>query len=290
MKKLSVYLFLFWGFFTFSVAQASDWRELEKIFGRKGTVQGDAIKFSFPRSDLHVSVGNITVEPGLALTSWAAFKTMDTIATMMGDLVLLETEIAPVTSKLVESGVELTGLHNHIVGESPRLMYLHFAGHGAPTELAQKLKNALMLTTTPRVSIEPYETSSKTDWTKVESIFGRTGTARGDLLNLGIPRAEKIIENDMEIPPLMGTATAINFQTVGQKAATTGDFVLVASEVNPVIKALIEHNIAVTAIHSHMLFESPRLFFLHFWGFDDPEKLARGLRSALDHVHSARLN
>src|SRR5712692_6724215 len=171
MKKLSISVFLFWGFFTLSGAQTIDWWDLEKVFGRKGTVQGDAIKFSFPRSDLHVSVGEITVEPGLALTSWAAFKTMGTFATMMGDLVLLETELAPVTSKLVESGIELTGLHNHIVGESPRLMYLHFAGHGAPTELAQKLKDALMLTKTPLTSTEIYETSSKADWTKVESIL-----------------------------------------------------------------------------------------------------------------------
>ena len=126
------------------------------------------------------------------------------------------------------------------------------------------------------------------DWSKIESILSRTGQHKGNLLQLSVPRAETITENGMNVPPSMGMATAINFQMVGENAATTGDFVLLASEVNPVVKALTEHGIAVTAIHNHMLLESPRLFFLHFWGFDNAEKLARGLKAGLDKTNSAR--
>jgi hypothetical protein len=126
------------------------------------------------------------------------------------------------------------------------------------------------------------------DWGKVEAIFGTTGRKIGNLLQVSFARKEKITEKGMEVPSYLGMATGINLQMVGSKAATTGDFVLLGDEVNPVVKALIDHGIAVTAIHSHMLFESPRLFFLHFWGYDDPERLARGLKAALDKTSSMK--
>ena len=207
----------------------------------------------------------------------------------MGDLVLIEEEVIPVMSKLIASGVEVTGLHNHLAGESPRVMYMHFYGQDEPTKLAETMKSALSLTGTP-IASSPQAQSETTqiDWSKVESILGKAGKRKGNLLQFSIPRAETITENGMNIPPSMGVANAINFQMVGEKAATTGDFVLLASEVNPVVKALTEHNIAVTAIHNHMLTESPRLFFLHFWGVDEPKKLARGLKAALDKTNSAK--
>jgi hypothetical protein len=271
-----------------AIAQTPDWQSIEKVFNRKGTMQGDVFKISFPRSDLKVKVGDVSIEPGLALTSWIAFDGSSKNSMMMGDLVLLDSEITPVITKLVANGLEISALHNHIVGESPSIKYLHFGGNGNPEILAQKMMSVLSVTGTPLVPQQTATTTTAYDWSKVESIIGRSGTHKGNILQFGIPRVETIIENGMNIPPFMGMATALNFQLIGEKAATTGDFVLLASEVNPVVHALIENGIAVTAIHSHMLFESPRLFFLHFWGVEQPEKLARGLRAALDKTNSEK--
>ncbi|MCI0695724.1 DUF1259 domain-containing protein [candidate division KSB1 bacterium] len=272
---------------TTATSQVSDWAEIEKVFDRKGTVQGEVFKIAFPRGDLQVKVGEVSIEPALALTSWIAFKKTESHTMIMGDLVLLDREIAPVTAKLVASGIEITALHNHIVNESPSVMYMHFGAHGDPKMLAEKMKAALALTGTP---MGPPSASStpNIDWSKIEATLGWNGQRKGNVLQLGIPRAEKISENGMEVPPFMGMATAINIQKVDEKAATTGDFVLLANEVNPVVKALTENGVAVTALHNHMLFESPRLFFLHFWGFDTPEKLAAGLKAALDKTNSVR--
>lgn len=264
------------------------WESLGKIFGRRGAVQGDVAKFAFPRGDLAVKVGNISVEPALALTSWIAFKRMDEHSMMMGDLVLLDSEIAPVVSKLVAQNIEVTAVHNHIVAESPAVMYLHFGGHGDAAQLAQAMMTVLSVTGTPVSSFPAAPQSVEQDWSKVESILGWTGQRKGRVLQVGVPRAETITDNGMEIPPFMGMATAMNIQIVDEKAATTGDFVLLAGEVNPVVKALTESGITVTAIHNHMLFESPRLFFLHFWGFDNPEKLATGLKAALNKTNSVK--
>ena len=286
MKQFLILFSLFFCSFTVVAQESADWQPVEKVFGRKGTVQGDVFKVTFPRSDLKVKVGEVSIEPGLALTSWIGFKQSGSSTMIMGDLVLLDREVAPVMSKLIASDIEVSALHNHILGESPRIMYIHYIGHGNPIDLAEKMKAALRLTNTPLTPPPP--SFATPDWTKVESILGWTGQHKGKVLQIAIPRVETITENGMDIPPSMGTANAINFQMAGEKAATTGDFLLLASEVNPVVKALTEHGIAVTAIHNHMLFESPRLFFLHFWGFDDPVKLANGLKVALDKTNFAK--
>lgn len=284
MKKLSIPLILI--LFSSAFAQTPSWDAVEKVFGRKGALQGDVFKVSFPRSDLKVKVGEVSVEPALALTSWAAFKPMGNQAMMMGDLVLLESEVEPVISKLAAEGLQVTAVHNHLLGESPRVVYLHYGGTGPAAKLAEGLKAVLAETATPPAATASSEVSS-VDWSKVETVLGKKGQSKGSVIQFGFPRKETITENGMEIPPFMGMATGINFQRVGEKAAATGDFVLIASEVNPVLQALTENGIAVTAIHSHMLSENPRLFFMHFWGYDEPEKLARGLKAALDRISLA---
>lgn len=274
---------------TSAVGRPIDWQAVEDIFGRKGVVQQDMAKITFPRSDLAVKIGEVPVEPGLAYTTWLGFKGMGKQAMMMGDMVLLENEVGPVMASLVESGITVTALHNHLIGTSPVIMYLHFSGEGATTKLATAMRTALALTTTPLGAPAPAAASSSPpDWSRVEAILGKAGSQKGNLFQTAFPRKETIREKGMEVPPFLGMATGINLQMVGAKAATTGDFVLLADEVNPVVKTLTEHGIAVTAIHSHMLFESPRLFFLHFWGYDEPEKLARGLKAALDRTNSAK--
>ncbi|HEY6191742.1 MAG TPA: DUF1259 domain-containing protein [Bacteroidota bacterium] len=272
-----------------ALSQSPDWGKVEQIFGRKGSVSGSILKVTFPRSDLHVKIGEVAVEPGLALTSWVGFSPMEGATMMMGDLVLLESEVKPSMDALVAHGLEVTALHNHVLAEQPPVMYMHFGGMGDPVTLAEAIKDVLTKTGTPTgpPPLRP-EPLSIPEWPGVDSIIGYKGNRNGRLLQFGIPRGDTIIENGMVISPAMGMAIAINIQSLGTTAATTGDFVLTAGEVNPVLKALTAHGIAVTALHSHMLDESPRLLFMHFWGVDDPRNLARGLRAALDKVNLAR--
>jgi Domain of Unknown Function (DUF1259) len=288
MKRIILAIIILFCTSPFVFADQRDWQGVETALGRKGTAQGDMLKVTFPRSDLKVTVGEVPVEPGLALTSWIGFKGSEKNAMMMGDLVLLEKEVSPVVTKLIAEGVEITALHNHILNETPTVMYLHFSGNGDPKKFAEAMRSALSVTGTPMDAQQPATQTTTVDWTKVEAIFAKTGQKKGNLFQVGFPRKETIKEHGMDVPPYMGMATGINLQAVGNKAATTGDFVLLGDEVNPVMKALTSHNIAVTAIHSHMLHESPRLFFLHFWGYDEPAKLAIGLKAALDKTNSKK--
>lgn len=253
---------------------------IKKTFSQEGTTAGGVFKFTFPRFDLKVRIDGITIEPDLALTSWVAFNQLGNHSMMMGDLVLLENEVDPVMSSLIENGIEVTGLHNHLLHESPRIMYMHIKGEGNPIKLAQSVRNALSLTTTPfNIKKQPQH---QVDWKAIENILGRKGSHKGKVLQLSFPRTIIISEEGHQLSPAMGISHGINFQSVGQNAAITGDFVLLANEVNPVIRILRKNNIAVTAIHNHMLTEVPRLFFMHFWAVDEPEKLARALKSVLN--------
>jgi len=270
---------------------ASSWRPVETSFGRSGKLQPDgAFKFSMPRKDLNVTVAGTAIKPGLALGSWVAFKGDGGNSMAMGDLVLIESEVEPVMLKLQQGGVDITALHNHVLNESPRVMYMHISGHGNATKLAQAIQDALALTKTPAESTAPAATQKidlNTD--QIDQALGHKGKDNNGIYQVSVPRGETIKEGGMEIPPSMGVATAINFQPTGAgKAAITGDFVLIASEVNPVIAALRANGIEVTALHSHMLDEEPRLFFMHFWANDDAVKLARGLNLALDKTNSKK--
>jgi len=278
------------GYHTAAFAQQSDWQEVEHVFGRKGMAQEKMLKVTFPRADLSVKIGVVKISPGLALTSWIGFEDTGKTVLMMGDLVLLQKEVMTVVSKLSASGVQVTALHNHLIGTEPPVMYLHFSGRGEPKKLAETMRSALSTTGTPMGAQEAASpATTKVDWSRVEAIIGKSGSKKGNLLQMGFPRKEKIREDGMDIPPFMGVGTGINLEMMDDgKVAATGDFVLIADEVNPVIKALIEGGITVSAVHSHMLQESPRLFFLHFWGVDEPEKIARGLKTALDQTDSVK--
>ena len=270
-----------------------EWKPVEEALGKAGSLQpGNVFKIGLPRNDLAVTVGGVSINPVLALGSWVAFKKMGSEAVVMGDLVLTEAEVGPVMWSLQESGIEQTALHNHVLDESPRVMYMHIHGHGDAVKLAAAIHRALAYTKTPfNQSAAGLKKSppAVVDFQQVETLLGRTGKDNNGVYQFSIARAEKITDGEMEVPPSMGVATAINFQPTGSgHAAITGDFVLLASEVNPVIHALRQNDIAVTAIHSHMLTESPRLFFMHFWANDDALKLARGLRAALDKTNSAK--
>lgn len=213
---------------------------------------------------------------------------MDGNTMMMGDLVLLEKEVGPVISKLLSVNLQVTAIHNHLINETPPIKYIHFSGNGDAVKLAEAIKSVLQVTGTPLTAPSSPAQQTSPDWSVVETVLGSSGKKNGNLLQYSFARDEKLSESGMEMPPFMGMATAINFQMSENRAAITGDFVLLAGEVNPVLKALTENGIAVTALHNHMLYDDPRLFMMHFWAVDDPVKLAKGLKAALDLTNSKK--
>ena len=273
-------------------AQQIDWKTVEQAMGRTGATQpGDVYRFSMPRSDLAVTVQGVRLKPALALGSWIAFKPTSDGAMAMGDLVLEESEVAPVMSRLQEAGIEQTAVHHHVLHETPRVVYMHVHGHGDPVKIAEGVRAAVALTSTPPAAAATPVAAGDPgiDTAQVAAALGHSGRVNGGVYQVSVPRAETIRDGGREIPPSMGVATAINFQpTGGGKAAITGDFVLIASEVNPVIRALRQNGIEVTSLHNHLLNDDPRLFFMHFWANDDAVTLARGLRAALDATNIRR--
>jgi len=276
----------------FARAQTPSWAPVEQILGRKAVAQpSDVMRFNFPRRDLRVTVGDVQVKPSFALGSWVAFKRMpDGQAMAMGDLVLTESEINPVISALQQGGVEQTALHNHLLGASPNTMYLHINAVGKEADIARTIRRALESSKTPLDTAPSAPAGAfELDTVALAKALGYSGHVTGGVYQVGVARNEKIMENGHEVPSSMGLSTSINFQpTGGGKAAITGDFVMIGSEVNPVIRALRENGIGVAALHSHLIGETPQLYFMHFWANDDAMKLARGLNAALAKTNSVK--
>jgi Domain of Unknown Function (DUF1259) len=287
-----------WNIFTepfVSAAHAQDvnWAQVDDVLGRKAAVAGDVHRYGFPRTDLSVTLDGVAIKPALALGGWVALQPMHGGAMVMGDLVMLESEVNPVMLKMIEGGLDITAVHNHLLRASPATFYMHVAGHGDPVKLATAIRDGLAASKTPAAPPAPAAPPSAVDLdtAQLDQIIGVKGQANGGVYQFNVPRrdAVKMDGMDMTPPAPMGVAIGINFQPTGNgKAAITGDFVMTSEEVNPVIKALRANGIEVTALHSHMLDEQPRLFFMHFWANDDAIKLAKGLRAALDKTASTK--
>ena len=272
-----------------------DWTVIDAAMGRASVAQpGDVHRYNFPRSDLTVTVasahGDVRIRPALALGGWIAMHAVgggDSVMAM-GDLVLTEKEISPVISALQAGGIEQSALHHHVLNESPRVLYTHVHAIGSAQIIARTIRAAVALTGAPAAMAAPAPAAPlDLDTIAITRTLGRTGRVNGGVWQVSVLRAESIHDGAMTIPPAMGLGTAINFQpTGGGKAAITGDFVLLAGEVNPVIRALRAAGIDVTSLHNHMLTDEPRLFFMHFWAKEDAVALARGLRAALDLTNS----
>ncbi len=268
--------------------------QVGQALGKAGSAMpGGIYRVGLPRSDLKVTLDGVELKPGFALGSWLAFEKMGDQGMVMGDLVLTMDEVNPVMAKLAASGIEITALHNHLLRNQPFTMYMHVLGRGDPVKLASALHAALAESKTPLSGAAAAAPASPPpldlDTATIDRALGAKGANNGGVYQFSIPRAEPIRDSGMEVPPAMGSANGINFQpTGGGKAAITADFVLIGSEVNPVLKALREHGIEVTAIHNHMLDDQPRLYFMHFWANDDAGKLAEGLKAALSHVNIAK--
>ncbi|HEY2226560.1 MAG TPA: DUF1259 domain-containing protein [Xanthobacteraceae bacterium] len=280
-------------FATAATAQEIDWKKVDEAFGRSPVVAGDVHRYNFPRTDLNVTLDGVTIKPALALGGWVAFKPMHGEVMAMGDLVLLDTEVNPVMAKLLENGVDVTAVHNHLLRANPPTYYMHVGGHGDPVKMATAVHTALSQSKTPLTPPATAATppSIDLDTNQLDQIMGVKGTNNGGVYAFGVPRRDPITEGGMQITPVgpMGAANSINFQpTGGGKAAITGDFLVTGDEVNPLIRTLRANGIEVTAIHSHMLTEQPRMIFIHFWANDDAIKLAKGLRAALEKTAIAK--
>jgi hypothetical protein len=281
-----------------SAAEADWMNQVAKSLGKSGSAMpGGVYRVGLARSDLKVTLDGVEIKPALALGSWLAFTKSGHGGAVMGDLVLLPTEVNPVMTKLEDGGIEITALHNHLLRNEPFTMYMHVLGHGDPVKLATTLHEALQESRTPLSDEKSYPASTPApaeskidlDTAAVDEALGQKGKVSGGVYQVNIPRAGKIRDGGMEVPASMGSAIGINFQPIGAgKSAITGDFVLTAKEVNPVLKALRDNGIEVTALHNHMLTDEPRLFFMHFWANDDTGKLLAGLKQALSHVKTAK--
>lgn len=268
-------------------ASATEWRNVQEVFGFPGDLlPNDVIRFNMPRKDLHVTKAEIEVKPALALGAWAAFHRVSANdAMVMGDLVLTEAEVAPAINALEEGGVEVTALHNHLLGETPKIWYIHMGGHGDPVKLAQAVKHAVTLIKAPLPQGAPAPESQKLAFNvaAVNEVMGQKGKVSGGVLHFYMPRVEKLTEEGMVTPDSMGAGTVINFQPTGNgRAEIAGDFALTRKEVGPVMNVFRANGIEIEALHNHAFNDVPRLFYMHFWANDDAVKLAKGLRAALD--------
>src|SRR6266849_1186780 len=261
-----------------ALAQEIDWKKVDAALGRTGAAMpGGVQRYALPRSDLNVTVDGVAIKPALALGGWVAFEPAHGGAMVMGDVVLTETEIKPVMTKLLEGDLEITALHNHLLRANPATFYMHVGGHGDPVKMAETIRAALALSKTPAESGQAASAPAAPDLptAQLDEILGVKGKATGGVYQFSVPRRDPITENGVNVPGAMGSAITV-------------DFVVTADEVNPLIRALRAGAIEVTAIHSHMLDEQPRLFFVHFWANDDAVKLARGIRAALDKTAIAK--
>lgn len=267
-----------------ATSQAVNWQPIDDAIGRAGTPQdGGVRRYGFPRSDLQVTADGVAIKPSFALGSWAAFLPTGNTMLVMGDLVLLESEIPAVLDALQSGGIEQTAIHHHILNESPRVLYTHIHAHGDGLAIARTIRNALSKTSTPGPAPAGTAPVIDLDTAAVRAALGHAGRGNGGVYQVNVAGRNPVTVHGTHVPMSMGLATVINFQpTEKGRAAITGDFVLTATQVNPVIRALRKNGIVVTALHNHLLDEQPRLFFMHFWANDDALRLARGLREALD--------
>jgi hypothetical protein len=266
-------------------AATLDTARIEQLTGAKGKLDRVAgvFKVSVPRTDLSLTVGGVKLTPPSGLTSWAAFEPAGAGAMVMGDMVLAEDQVNPVMSTALESGLEVTALHNHFLGESPRVMFMHIGGMGSTDHLAEAVGKVFARlkepgTPLPHADIDPAQTQLDTE--KLGAILGHHGDLSGGVYKVTVGRTSQM--HGHSIGSTMGVNTWAAFSGTNDQAVVDGDFAMTESELQLVLKALRHADIDIVAIHQHMTGEEPRIMFLHYWGIGRAEDLARGLRAALD--------
>ncbi len=265
-------------------AQADPWKAVADLLRSPAQNGSGYQRFNFPRRDLIVRVDGVVIQPGLALGGWFGFAGPPDQAELMGDLVVTAAELPKVLRALTSGGLEVSAIHNHLVGELPEVVYVHVHGHGAALELAGPLNAALDATRTPRPVTAPPAVPLTIDTTIIFRTLGQRGRASGSVANLSFSLVtDEVRLGDGSIVPPFGLSSPINFQAVDRSVAlTTGDFAVPAIKAQGVIKALVAGGVTPTAVHSHLIGERPNISYIHFWGRAPLEALLAGLKSALD--------
>jgi len=264
-------------------AAAASWDSVSRILQVPPAPAAGYRRFNFPRRDLTVRVGDVPVHPGLALTGWAGFAGEPAAAMVMGDLIVLPAELDPVVAGLLARGFDVSAIHNHLAGEQPAILYVHFGGQGPATLLARRLDSVLLSTAVPRSLTPPAPPPLGIDTALVFGTLGVRGRATGPVAGVSPVLVPVVMIGSDSVLRTLGAATVINLQQLdGGRAATSGDFAITADKVQPLLRALVGAHITPTAIHSHLVGERPTVTFIHFWGVGPLPDLLRGLRAALD--------
>jgi hypothetical protein len=260
------------------------WDSVGRILQTSGLATGGYYRYTWPRRDVTLRIGDVTVAPALALGAWAGFSGDATDATMMGDLVLTSGEVKPVLAELARLQIEVTAIHNHLAGEDPKITYVHFHADGNALELAGRLDRVLARTSAPRPVAPAAAQPVTIDTALVFKTLGLRGRAQGAVAQVSVVLVPGTVTmHGRTVTPALGYGTPINIQVVSpDRAVTTGDFTVLAAKVAPVFDALTAHGITVTALHSHLVGEEPRLYYMHFWADGSLTDVLRGLRAALD--------
>lgn len=270
-----------------AIAQAplgAPWDSAGRILKTTGTATGGYYRYSWPRRDITMRRGDVTLSPALALGAWAGFSGDPANATVMGDLVLTSDELRPVLAELARQSIAVTAIHNHLAGEEPEITYVHYHAEGNALELAARLDRVLALTHAPRPVIPAPPQPVTIDTALVFGTLGLSGRAQGAVALMSTVLVPGTVTMDGKtVTPALGYGTPINIQVVGpDRAVATGDFSVLGAKVAPVLAALTAHGITATALHSHLVNEEPRIYYMHFWADGSLPDVLRGLRAALD--------
>jgi hypothetical protein len=272
-----------------------DIQAIKNILGMKGTEKDGQYKVTVPQNDLNIEVDGFKIIPPMGLGSWAAFAPAPGGAMLMGDIVVTEDDLMPVQQEVIRQGLTITAIHNHFVRNEPDVMYMHIGGMGDEKTLAKGVKAIFDKVKEIRggnpAEGKAAEVKNTLDTKKIADILGHSGKMNRGVYKLAIGRPDVALkEHGAPVSTFMGFNTWAAWQGTPEEAAVAGDFTMLKDEVAPVIEALVENGIEVVAVHNHMVHEEPRIFFLHYWGVGEAEKLAKGLKAALDQTGTGKGN
>lgn len=271
--------------------RASDrWEPIQRVFGQRGSAEGSYFRVELPRTDLHVRIGRDALSPRFEFTSYAGFMPAGNgRVAAMGEVILSADEVPAVLAEAHRRGVHVSALHNHLLGETPRIVYVHVFAEGPTESVARSLRAVFAAGGTPMRA--PEEERSRVSWSAIDAILGRHEEAEGDVAEYVFPRRERLAVHGMAVPStgVLETASEVVFEQLGGgRVANTGELFVLPAEVDPVVQELDAHGLHVTAVHNHMVDDTPRMYWVHWYATGDGPALARGVEAALAHMNSAR--